>query len=179
MARLLKVLLVSISFLAVLIPHSINAQGICGCGQNNISQCIVQDNNCEGGYLPICTNNAQCNTSCECQLIEDTPDGPKNPTLGCGGGEINSAVGCIPVDPPNALAAYILKRAMGIVGGITLIMIAIAGFQIMTSQGDPARIQGGKNLLTAAISALLLLIFSAFILRVVGVDILGIPFFGT
>lgn len=46
---------------------------------------------------------------------------------------------------------------------------------IITSQGDPRRLQSGKELLTAAIAGLLLVIFSVLILRVIGVNILGIP----
>ncbi len=54
----------------------------------------------------------------------------------------------------------------------------MAGFQITTSSGDPKRLQAGKELLTSAIAGLLLLILSAFILRLIGVDILGLPEFG-
>jgi hypothetical protein len=46
---------------------------------------------------------------------------------------------------------------------------------ISTSAGDPKKLQAGKELLTAAISGLLLLIFSVFILRIIGVEILNIP----
>ncbi len=63
---------------------------------------------------------------------------------------------------------------MGIAGGIAFLLILYAGFQIMTSAGSPQRVQSGKELLGAAISGILLLIFSTFILRIVGVDILKI-----
>lgn len=63
---------------------------------------------------------------------------------------------------------------MGIGGGIALLLILVAGFQIMTSNGIPEKIQAGKELMTSAITGLLLLIFSVFILRFIGVDVLGL-----
>ncbi len=74
---------------------------------------------------------------------------------------------------------FILKWAIGIGGGIAFLLIIYAGFMLMTSQGNPERLQAGKELMTSAISGLILLIFSIFILKVIGVDILGIPGFGT
>lgn len=99
---------------------------------------------------------------------------PGNPTIGCAVGSINTALGCIPVYPPQRLALFILERSMGIAGGIALLMIGYSGIQIMTSGGDPGKMQQGKSLLTAAISGLLLLIFGVFIIRIIGQDILGI-----
>ncbi|OGM15793.1 hypothetical protein A2V56_01065 [Candidatus Woesebacteria bacterium RBG_19FT_COMBO_42_9] len=90
---------------------------------------------------------------------------------------INTAIGCIPIYDSTALFGFILKWAIGIGGGIAFILILVAGFQIITSQGDPQRLQAGKELLTSAIVGLLLIIFSVFILEVIGVDILGIPGF--
>jgi len=93
------------------------------------------------------------------------------------GGGINTAIGCIPINDSNALIGFILRWAIGIGGGIAFILILVAGFQIMTSRGDPQRLQAGKELLTSAIAGLLLIIFSVFILQLIGVNILGIPGF--
>lgn len=90
---------------------------------------------------------------------------------------INTAIGCIPIEDSGALIGWVLRWAIGIGGGIAFILILVAGFQIMTSQGDPQRLQAGKELLTSAITGILLIIFSVFILQVIGVDILGIPGF--
>src|SRR3989344_4754623 len=49
-----------------------------------------------------------------------------------------------------------------------------SGYQIMTASGDPRKLQAGKELLTAAVTGVVLLALTAFILRVIGVDILGI-----
>ena|SRR3989344_5701295 len=86
---------------------------------------------------------------------------------------INTAIGCVPYDSVG-LTIFLLRWAMGIAGGVALLMIVFSAFIIMTSSGDPKKIQSGQQLLTAAISGLLLLIFSTFILRLLGVNILNI-----
>jgi len=95
----------------------------------------------------------------------------------CGNDELYTAIGCIPIGDPSALIGFILRWAIGLGGGIAFILILVAGFQIMTSQGDPQRLQAGKELLTSAVAGLGLIIFSVFILELIGVEILGIPGF--
>jgi hypothetical protein len=72
----------------------------------------------------------------------------------------------------------ILRWAVGIGGGIAFLLILYAGFMIMTASGNPERLKAGQELLTSAISGLILLIFSVFILKFIGVDILGLDAFG-
>lgn len=94
---------------------------------------------------------------------------------GCG---IDTAIGCIPIGGGSDFAGFILRWAIGIGGGMAFLLILIAGFQIITSSGNLERLQAGRELLTSAIAGLILLIFSVFILEVVGVDILRLPGFG-
>ncbi len=92
----------------------------------------------------------------------------------CPVNNIDTAIGCIPIDDQSVLIGFILRWAIGIGGGIAFLLILVAGFQIMTSRGDPNRLKSGQELMTSAISGLLLLIFSLVILRIIGVDILNI-----
>lgn len=92
---------------------------------------------------------------------------------------INTAIGCIHVlSGPEAFLGDILKWSVGIGGGIAFLLIVYAGFMVMTSAGDPERLKAGQELLTSAISGLILLIFSIFILKFIGIDILGLNKFG-
>jgi hypothetical protein len=99
----------------------------------------------------------------------------------CGSDAINTAIGCIPVlgaNGQNDFLVFLLKWAVGIGGGIAFLLIVYAGFMIMTAAGSPDRLKAGQELLTSAISGLILLVFSIFILKFIGVDILGLDKFG-
>lgn len=90
---------------------------------------------------------------------------------------IPTAIGCIPTGNLNEFANWFLRWAIGIGGGIAFLLIIWSGFQIMTSSGNPERLKAGKEQLTAAVTGLLFLIFSVFLLRLIGVEILRIPGF--
>jgi hypothetical protein len=131
---------------------------------------------CKNGQPQMETGRSQ---TCICIAASkpkiSTPSTSSNPTCETNGKKgIDTAIGCIPIEDTNSFIAFILKWAIGVGGGIAFLLILVAGFQIMTSTGDPKRLQAGKELLTSAIAGLILLIFSVFILRIIGVDILGI-----
>ena len=95
----------------------------------------------------------------------------------CNGTGINTAVGCIPVlgdASGKSFASWVILWGAGVGSGLAFLLILYASFMIMTSQGNPERLKAGQELLTSAISGLLLLIFSVFILNLIGVNILGI-----
>ncbi len=92
-----------------------------------------------------------------------------------GGGQgIPTAIGCIPFENVTTLTTFVMRWLLGIGGGVAFLMILSAGFQIMTSASDPKRLSTGQELLTSAVSGLVLIVFSVFILRLIGVNILGL-----
>ena len=92
--------------------------------------------------------------------------------------QVDTALGCVPTDA-SAFVTWFLGWAAGIGGGIALLFIIYGGFLVITSKGDPQKVQAGKSMLTSAISGLLFIIFSLFILKLIGVKILDIPDFFT
>ena len=88
--------------------------------------------------------------------------------------EIETAIGCINVKSPEGFVSNILTLAIGIGGGLAVLLIIFGGIQILTSAGNPEKIQAGKELITSAIAGLVLIVFSVFILRIIGVEILDI-----
>lgn len=155
------------------------------------SQCQQTGVPCEedpdyGGAGEPCRTGSKCDAgficlSGKCQgFVQPSPGTtigpiatPNTEDVRCGDAGINSAIGCIPYTP-SELGKFLLKWATGIAGGVALLMSVYAGVIIMTSGPDPKKLQGGKELLTASIAGLALVIFSAFILRILGVDILGL-----
>ncbi len=104
------------------------------------------------------------------------PSGPDPSIQGdCADDEIDTAIGCISFGSMNSLSSTLLSWSVGIAGGIAFVLSVAAGFMISTAAGNPKKLQAGKELLNSALAGLLFLIFSVFILRLIGVDILGIP----
>jgi hypothetical protein len=130
---------------------------------------------------PNCENTGDdCTTisaDCFCCPSENLPTERPNLTLLCNGQGIRTAIGCIPVGNQNEFLAFILRWALGIAGGVSFILIVYSGFLYMTSGGDKQKVQAAKELMTAAISGLLLIIFSVFVLDLLGARILQIPGF--
>lgn len=157
-----------------LTPKVALAQGYCCNGNSDCSGgkvCLNVPGGCTTqGYFGEClaSPNATCDTDLWC-------DCGTNGT----GTKLKTAIGCIPVlDTKEAFLSFVLKWAVGIGGGIAFLLIIYAGFMIMTSAGNPERLKAGQELLTSAISGLILLIFSVVILKIIGVDILKLCKFG-
>ena len=174
-----KIFTISALFLLAFIffPKTTFAQGTHSCFWASTAGCIPANVNCELSYsvdLSYCKSFSftKCTSAPEKTCISEGPLG------GCEGEAINTAIGCIPIGDTNEFLGFILRWAIGIGGGIAFLLIVFAGFQIMTSAGNPERLQAGRELLTSAIAGLILLVFSVFILRIIGVDILKLPGFG-
>lgn len=137
--------------------------------------CVKGEAGCKKD-LELCNNPGEC-CSGRCEgdrcLPVVAPPPPPAPG-GCDDGEIQTAIGPINVCSPQDFVASILKLAIGIGGGIAMLLIIFGGIQILTSAGNPEKVKAGKELITSAIAGLLLIVFSVFILRIIGVEILDI-----
>ena len=89
----------------------------------------------------------------------------------------NTAIGRIDVDP-EGFARSILRLLLGLAGGLLLVLIIINGYKLMTSQGDPEKIKDAREGIIAAITGILLIIFSLSLLQLIASNIIGIPGFG-
>lgn len=87
---------------------------------------------------------------------------------------VNTALGNIDTDPAKLVNA-ILRIAIGMAGGIAFLLIIYGGFRLALSSGDPKAIQEGRDIITSAIIGLIIIVMSVFLLRVIGIDILGLP----
>ena len=128
-------------------------------------ECTQNSHCCPAGD-PSCGNT--CDASNHCQRAQAPP----------AGGPIQTAIG--PIDPSNlqAFIKSLLSIAFGVAGGIAFLLMLFGAFQIMTSAGNPEKMKAGSELITSALTGLLFIVFSIFILRLIGVTILDIPGFG-
>ncbi len=147
--------------------------------------CDPSDPTCQS--MPASTCTGTCKAGCDanehvspgsCPVAEPVcctiNAGGASAALCSDGVSVSTAIGCIPVNDPFELTRFILTWAIGIGGGIAFLFIVYSGVLILSSAGNPQKVAAGKELLTSAVAGLLMLIFAVFILRIIGVNILGI-----
>jgi hypothetical protein len=164
------------------IPPNPSADSTCG----GTSQICCSGNTCDTSSLTCYTTvgGKKCLSQAQIKALPNGED--TNPTVSaqypilCDGETgISTAIGCIhALGDQNTFLSDLLKWATGIGGGIAFVLMLYAGFMIMTASGNPERLKAGQELLTSAIAGLILLIFSVFILKFIGIDILGLDKFG-
>jgi len=62
-------------------------------------------------------------------------------------------------------------------GGIAFLLSVFGGVSIILAGGNPEKINAGKEIIGSALTGLLFIIFSVFLLRFIGLDILQLPGF--
>jgi hypothetical protein len=100
------------------------------------------------------------------------------PKGNCGDGQIDTALGCIStsVDATgDSFFGSIIKIAVGLGGGLALILMLYGVFIVTTSAGIPDKLKEGQEVITSAVSGLIFIILSVFLLNLIGINILGIP----
>lgn len=96
----------------------------------------------------------------------------KNGQGGCA--TVNTALGPIGTDP-GSIVKSLMGILLGLSGGVAILLIIAAGFQLSVSRGNPEKVKEARERLTAAIVGLLFIIFSVAILQIIGIDLLHIP----
>lgn len=126
-------------------------------------KCILKpDQVPSAGIRELCRRFASTNEMSRCNSCADK-------------GELLTGFGCIPVRLDSFINSFLLPRGISLAGIFAFFCIVIAAFRIQISRGDKEGLQKAKEMLTSCIIGLLLVIFAVFILRVIGVNILGLP----
>jgi hypothetical protein len=112
-------------------------------------------------------------------VSENPPPPDSGPDLYCPSGEgiFITAIGCINAKNPDEFYKFWVKFGVGVAGGVGFVIIPISGIMLMFSRGNPYKTAAAKELLTSGIGGLLLALLSAYLLRLIGLDILQIPGF--
>ena len=120
-------------------------------------------------------SESDCEKDCVAPTPTPTPP-PSDPVffgkIKCEDEEsLNTAIGCIPITTIFRVASFLVIWMMGVGGAAALILMIAAGFQIMTSQGNPRRLLAGRELVVSVITGAILLVLSIFIVRVIQTSI--------
>jgi len=123
-----------------------------------------------------------CNTSgvCTCKIGDKIID-DNDPYCDKGKPEsgYKTAFGCIKTTTnttdENSFYYTLLRVAIGIAGGISLILMLYGTFIVTTSAGLPDKLTLGKDIITSAITGLLFIILSVVIFNFIGIKILALP----
>jgi hypothetical protein len=155
------------------VPHPVEcgADAYCYGGGSGSGTCLTGSQGQSGPIRTVC--DAAGSYVGECLKCMGDPQDPLNP----GKGGSWTALGCIEAANPSTFIQQLMSFGVGIAGGIAFLLIIVGGFQMMTASGNPEQLNAGKELIGSAITGLLLIVFSIFVLRVIGVDILALPDF--
>ncbi len=132
---------------------------------------------CNQGIATDITDSSGQVVGCICNSPNET--NVSGTDIFCDKGDgINTAIGCIPITGGNAFVEWLFPKLLGIMGGIAFLLMLYGGFLVLTSTGNPEKLKAGQETITSAIAGLVFAIFSLFILRLIGIEILHIPGLG-
>ncbi len=134
----------------------------------------VSDKDCDGSkYGKYCLPDKHGALSCQ-----NSDHGLAiNPCVQKGNDYIcQTAIGAIGTSP-GTFAKSVLQLFLGLGGIILLFTIILNGYKFMTSQGDPEKVKEAREAIIAAITGLLVIIFSIVILQLITIDIFHLPGF--
>lgn len=92
-------------------------------------------------------------------------------------GAITTDLGEVSTSSPLEFVSSIYGMGLGLIGGVALLAIMYGGFLILTSQGEPRKIQDGKQYIFYAIVGLFMAFAGFAIYGVIGGNVLKIPGF--
>jgi len=145
---------------------------ICDNGEANRIDC--EDEFDEGTYGIILTHKTKLGVlaSVEFCVIACSSSGSDIDTVLVPGLESGDLKDNIAVS--SGVASSFLSFGIGIGGGIAFLLMIFGAYRLMFAAGNPESVQQGQQIITAAIAGLLVIVFASFILRFLGLTILGL-----
>lgn len=150
--------------------------GVCGKIKSN----LASRSSCEAPLTPIVVNNTVVCAQLANNMWEFNAKISPCPNVYVNDKQVNgiqTAIGCVPTDDLTAFLSFVLKWVFGLAGGIVLLMVISTGYTLLTSSGNPEKLQAVKENLVSIFSGLILIGFSLVLLQTIGADILKLPTF--
>lgn len=89
---------------------------------------------------------------------------------------VNTALGCISFEAQGGgFVNSLLVIAIGLGGGVALLLILYGIFVVTTSAGIPEKLKSGNEVVTSAVAGLLFIIMAIFLMNLIGIKILALP----
>jgi len=89
----------------------------------------------------------------------------------CNTGETQTDLGCLPADPGH-FASTLYGWGLGLVGAVALLFIIYGSFMVLSSQGDPVKLQNGKSYIVYSLIGLSLAVGGYAFYKIVTSDII-------
>lgn len=93
-------------------------------------------------------------------------------------GSVWTSLGCIKAADPYAFVGQIITWAVILGAGLATAIIGFQGLQIVMAGDDPKKVKASQEAITAAISGLLLIVFSIMLMNILGIKILNLSISG-
>lgn len=159
--------------------------GQCRADEGGVNRCCGLT--ITGGTCPSSTVSygtaGTCSNSCQegvCVADNENINRCCDTTAGTDGthGAEPEEIDIIPVGEFSDLPfGKLLNYGAGAAVMLTVLLLIVGGYGVVTSSGDPEKLQTAKSQITAAIAGLLFILMSVIILDIIGSGILGIDLF--
>ena len=162
----------------LVVVRGVQAQPIATCDQCGACQGVVA----VPGNYPQCITCLYPNTTPGPFVMYD----PANPGSIPNGSSLRvtplisrryTALGCIETTAGGFTNAF-LGLLNALITGLGFLGLVYGGVQMMLARGDKYKLQEGRNYVYAAIATVLIVNLAVYIVKIVGKDILKIPYFG-
>jgi len=143
----------------------------------NLNPCINGNPTTSDYSDPSCVCKLQPATTmmlCD-KYLKDSKD--YGSCVSCSSSGVWTSIGCVKNNLNSFIGETVFGMGIGLGGGFSLLCIIYAAFMMQSSQGNPEKLKKAQEMITSCIMGLMLIIFSVFILRLIGVNILKIPGF--
>jgi len=125
---------------------------------------------CRQCLYPHANTNAQSNDSLKINSATNLPPTPVP-------GYAYTSLGCVSTDLKSSknIVQVVLNFIISIVGALSFIYLIYGAFFVITSQGEPERLNEGKRIIMGAAAGLLFSLFAVLIIKIIATQILKTP----
>ncbi len=129
------------------------------------------------GESCVCVDDRVENLTRLCQGIKSPGEIQQCVRCNTNGRGIWTGLGCFETDISALIKNTLLGLGVALGGVVSMLCIIYSSVMLQTSGGNPERIKKAREYLTSCIIGLLLILFSVFLLQLIGVNILRLPGF--